>query len=173
MGLWHWWTGTQAADPRVARVSAITFRKALLELNRDGLAWAVASDPDDPEVLVATWKYDDARWRELLVAAEMSTSITIKMFLDDHRSTVRSVDQEIRIGVSVDNAGLTIGIGGFRGQRVEVGKNWTFGRKPDGRFGATSHTRFSTNDIKRALQGVARDGGWAWKGVPFARLKRR
>jgi hypothetical protein len=171
--MWHWLTGTEAADPTVHRQSAQFLREALLALNRDDLAWAIAPDADDDDILVATWKYDDPHWSNLLVEAEMSSSLEIKLFLDDKRSTVRSVDQETN-GLYVGSDGVKrIGIGAFRGQEAEVGAHFEFGRKPDGKFGVLSRSTFHTNDIKEPMRKTVRECGWGWKGVAFGRLKRR
>jgi hypothetical protein len=172
VGFWHWLTGTEAADPRVSRQSAQSLRKALLGLNRDDLAWALVPDADDDEILVAGWKYKDPHWRKLLFEAEVSSSIRIKVFLDEARGTVRSVDEQVDVGLFNTPDGAEIGVHGFRGQKAEVGAHFEFGRKADGKFGVLSRTVFRTNDIKHAMQDTARKCGWGWKGVSFGRLKR-
>ena len=173
MGIFHWLTGTEAADPTIPRQSAQALRAALLGLNRDDLAWAIAPDPGDDEILVAGWKYQDPHWRALLFEAELPSSIHIKVFLDEAHSTVRSVDEQVEVGLfNTTDGGVEIGVRGFRGQAAEVGAHYDFGRKPDGKFGVLSHTVFHTNDIKHAMQKTARECGWGWKGVAFGRLKR-
>jgi hypothetical protein len=173
MGLWHWLTGTQDADPTILRRSAENLRRTLLCLNSDELPWAIRPDPRDDEILVATWKYADPRWQKSLLAAGMSTSIRICLFLDDERSTVRSIDEQVDVGLAIGGSSVSIEIGAFRGQKVEVGRSLTFRRDSDGHFRIAFSARFDTNDIKRTLQGVARSNGWAWKGVAFGRLKDR
>jgi len=172
MGLWHWLTGTEPADPSIPRQSKQSLREALLALNRDDLAWAILVDEDDDEILVATWKYKDAHWRKLLVEAEMSSSLQIKLFLDEVRNTVRSVDEQVNLGFFNGPYGVEIGVRGFRGQKAHVGAHFEFGRKPDGKFGMLSRSVFHTNDIKSAVRKTVRACGWGWKGVSFGRLKR-
>lgn len=114
MGIFHWLTGTEAPDPTIPRQSAQSLRTALLGLNRDDLAWAIAPDPGDDEILVAGWKYQDPHWRALLFEAELSSSIHIKVFLDEARSTVRSVDEQVEVGlINTADGGVEIGVEGF------------------------------------------------------------
>lgn len=171
MGLWHWFSGTERADPNTPRKSAAQLRQSLLALNSDEVAWSVTPDPHDDEVLVACWKYFDPRWHDELEAALLEQSFHTLVFLDDRRSTVRSVDMKVSAGVFQGTQEAALEIHAFRGQAHEVGKHFEFGRKPDGKFGVLSSTSFRSMDFKNAMKAVALSCGWGWKGVAFGRLK--
>ena len=171
MGLWHWFTGTEPAAPNTPRKSAAQLRQALLGLNSDDIAWSIAPDPHDDDVLVARWKYFDPRWHHELNAALLEQSFHTLVFLDDKHTTVRSVDLQISAGVFQGAQEAALEIHAFRGQAHEVGKHIEFGRKPDGKFGILSSTSFHSMEFKNAMKDVALACGWGWRGVAFGRLK--
>lgn len=171
MGLWHWFTGTEPANPGCLRKSAEQLRQALLGLNSDEHAWEIAPDPHDDGILAAGWKYTDPRWREELDAALLQYAVHTLVFLDNKRTTVRTVDVQVSAGVFRGAQEAALEIHGFRGQAREVGKHIEFGRKPDGKFGLLSCTSFHSIEFKNAMKNVALSSGWGWKGVAFGKLK--
>jgi hypothetical protein len=63
MGIFDELTGSRAANPGVAPISAAELRQALLNLNRDDHAWHVEGNSTSALDLTAMWKSDDAHWR--------------------------------------------------------------------------------------------------------------
>ena len=112
----------------------------------------------------------DDHWREMFGASGERKTLSVLMRLDDEKATVRSVDHEVIMSWNVGLPHIAIQAAAFRGQKIEVGGSFEFGRKSDGGWGKVSEQRYSTDDMKAPLRKVVADSGWGWHGVAFAKL---
>ena len=184
MGLFDWLTGNKAPDPSVPRLAADALIETLLALNDDDKPWRVVDVRGEapgavmagldalglthrPD-LVATWKFDEARWQPDLSADGMSPGFRVLMRLDETASTVRSVDHDGGTARRAD--GLGASLSASRGQHVSTGFSLSFDRGADGKWSKTSQSGCSTDDIKGPLRDAVARAGWGWHGVAFGRF---
>ena len=175
MGFLDGLTGSRAADPDVAPVPAAELKAALLALNSDDLPWRVAATKNREDQLFASWKYDEPRWHKLLVDTNIiptdnkSQRLRILMDFRADRHEVRSADELFSSYAAVGGRGGWLGaffsFSYGRGQTEQSGSHWTFGKKPDGRFGVVAREYLSSDQVKEALRQVVVSRGWAWHGT--------
>lgn len=172
MGLLDFITGNADAPADVPRASREALIEALLALRDPAGRWHVrrAEEDEAPADLVGEWTMVDAEWRRVFGAAGERKLLRVLMRLDEERATVRSLDRETIATWSASATHLSYQWSGFRGQKIEVGRTWTFGKRDDGSFGKTDETHFSTNDLKEPLRHAVAAAGWGWHGVAFGKL---
>ena len=167
MGVLDFITGNAGAPANGPRLSHAELIDRLLLLRDPADRWHVRrADPDDGSDLIAEWTMVDAEWRRVFGEAGERKVLRVLMRLDDAETTVRSLDREATATWDAGATRLAYRWEGFRGQKIEVGGTWTFGKKNDGSFGKTDATHYSTNELKEPLRAMVRDAGWvgtAWR----------
>jgi hypothetical protein len=154
-------------------MTASELRQALLDLNRDDIAWRVEASPTSAVDLTALWKFDDPRWSSELIEAGgvgIMPGLRVRLRLHEVAHVVRSFDEDFecsaRAGLTHLSLQASYGCGQLSGSSIQL----TYGRREDGTFGRLSRVRFSTEDIKESLRQVVVQHGWAWRGVLIGRL---
>ena len=171
MGVFDFITGNADAPAGGSRLSHAELIDRLLALRDPANRWHVRrAGPDDGADLVAEWTMIDAEWRRTFGEAGEHKMLRVLMRLDDAKSTVRSLDREAIATWEIGATHLAYRWEGFRGQKIEVGGTWTFGKKADGSFGKTAETHYSTNELKGPLRAAVKAAGWGWHGVAFGKL---
>jgi hypothetical protein len=145
-------------------------RQALLDLNRDDLAWRIQANPASAVDLTAKWKFDDSHWSDELRKSGMMPGLRVHLRLHEDVHLVRSLDEDFEVNVQAGLTHLSLEASYGTGQLARESFEGTFGRRADGTFGRISSIRFSTEDIKEPLRQVVVRHGWAWRGMMIGGL---
>jgi hypothetical protein len=110
--------------------------------------------------LVATWKYVDARWWELLAKAGLTKlyELHIKLDEDEHRATLIDVTKSVAWRAGPTEVRLRGGF--FRGVMwaYEIGKQW--GIKENFQLGKIYDYKFVPQEIKYPIMNSILRSGW-------------
>jgi hypothetical protein len=132
-------------------------RSALLSVNQFDVPVMVEERKGK---LVATWKYVDARWWELLAKAGLIKSYELHIKLDaaHHRATLIDVTRSVSWGAGPTDVRLRGGF--FRGvvSSYEIGKQW--GIKENFELGTIYDYRFEPQEIKTSFMNTILQRGW-------------
>jgi hypothetical protein len=172
MGLLDFITGNAdppADGPRLSKADLLDRLRAVRDPQD---RWHVrdATADEDRADLVAEWIGIDAEWHRMFGEAGERTLFRVLMRLDEEHAVVRSLDRESMAAWQANALHLAYRETGFRGQKIEVGSAWSFGKTDDGSFGKTDETHYSTNELKEPLRSAVKDAGWGWHGVAFGKL---
>jgi hypothetical protein len=170
MGFFDGLTGSRAADPAVVPIGASELRQALLDLNRDNLAWRIQANPASAVDLTAKWKFDDSHWSDELRKSGMMPGLRVHLRLHEDVHLVRTLDEDFEVNVQAGLTHLSLEASYGTGQLARESFEGTFARRADGTFGRISSIRFSTEDIKEPLRQVVVRHGWAWRGMMIGGL---
>lgn len=158
-------TKRPAAGTQVLPAADVLVR--LAALNRDTAPWRIIDGASEGVDLIAEWKIVDARWYEVFAKAGLTKVFRIFLKLDDERKHVRAQDREYEVEWRVGVPTLSIAARGFRGQKVAVEYEASYGITEDLTLGQQYKYFFKTAEIKKPVQQAVIDCGWVYKGVVF------
>lgn len=170
MGLLDMFTGSKGPAPGAAKIPAADLRTALLALNRETAPWQVRDGAAENCDLVAEWKIVDASWYEIFAKASLSKAFKILMKLDEAKSEVRAVDQELTVEWRAGVPTLSASVEAFRGQKTEISFGAAYGFTETLAPGQIYNYRFNSKELKEPLQNTVTQRGWRWQGVAFGKL---
>jgi hypothetical protein len=138
-------------------VSGAELRAAILAINQFDVPVMVE---DREDRLVATWKYVDARWWELLAKAGLTKTYELHMKLDDAQHLVTLIDVNKSVSWGAGPTGVRLRGGFFRGViwAYEIGKAW--GIKDSFHPGKIYDYRFVPQEIKMPIMNSILRRGW-------------
>jgi hypothetical protein len=112
------------------------------------------------KMLVATWKYADAQWWELLARAGLTRVYELRMRFDEARHLVTLIDVTRAVAWRAGPQDVRIGWGGFRGIMAgyEAGTAW--GLDDDLNFDELYDYEFSPQEIKTPIASAILKRGW-------------
>jgi hypothetical protein len=110
--------------------------------------------------LVATWKYVDARWWEILAKAGMEQVYELHMKLDGKKKTVTMIDIHKSVAWRAGPSQVRLRGGFFRGisSTYEIGKQW--GIKENFELGKIYDYKFVSGEIKYPIMNTILRQGW-------------
>lgn len=168
MGLMNLFGKKPAKDAPILAPEEVVRR--LMELNRPSAPYRLIDGQAEGVDLIAEWKIVDAQWHEIFAKANLTKVFRIYMKLDPVKHEVRAKDEEYSVAWKAGVPSLSLAASKFQGQTtsVEFGAAYAFTEK--GEAGQVYNYRFNTNEIKKPIQQVITDCGWAYKGIAFGKL---
>jgi hypothetical protein len=138
-------------------VSETTLRAHIRAINQFDLPVMVS---ERGHKLVATWKYVDARWWELLAKAGLTKAYELHIKFDRTRHFVTLVDVTRSLSWRVGPTQVQVGWIGFRGLAFgyEIGRQW--GIKESFELGKVYDYRFTPQEIKMPIMNSILRDGW-------------
>ena len=110
--------------------------------------------------LVATWKYVDARWWEILAKAGLQQMYELHMKFNDDKKTVTMIDVNKSVTWRAGPDKVRVSGGFFRGisTTYAVGKQW--GIKENFEIGKIYDYKFKSSEIKYPIMNTILRNGW-------------
>jgi hypothetical protein len=110
--------------------------------------------------LIATWKYVDARWWELLAKAGLKQVYELHMKFDQEKKAVTMIDINKSVSWRAGPDKVRLRGGFFRGvsSTYEIGKQW--GIKENFELGKIYDYKFSSGEIKYPIMNTILRNGW-------------
>jgi hypothetical protein len=110
--------------------------------------------------LVATWKYVDATWWELLAKAGLTKVYELHMQFDETKHLVTLIDVSKSVAWRAGPTEVRLRGGFFRGVMLayEVGKQW--GIRENFQLGKIYDYKFQPQEIKNPIMNSILRGGW-------------
>lgn len=161
------WAGTYRARREADCLSASALASRLEGINQLNVPFHIERGAQ-PNELIATWRYADARWIDFAGVRGMKRTHRVRMVLDDRAHTVRATDYVSLLGASAGSGGATfqwrsgMGIVLFQQEHQEVlGVQFDdAGRiKPD----LSYSYHFNLQELKTPLIEAVIRSGWNWR----------
>lgn len=162
------WASQSEPGVGVTPVSPTTLRERLMAVNALDVPFSVQPSPDDPSVLIGTWRYADAKWIDLARAHGMKRTYRILMKLDEANNIVRPTEQTGALDWSAGADGGSMqwatqrGIIFFQYETVRV-----FGLQIDSQNRLTPNLSykytFNLQEMKAPLIDAVTKSGWTWR----------
>lgn len=110
--------------------------------------------------LLATWKYVDARWWEILAKAGLNQVYELHMKLDAEKKTVTMIDIHKSVSWRAGPSQVRLQGGYFRGISLthKIGKQW--GIKENFELGKIYDYKFVSDEIKYPIMNTILRNGW-------------
>lgn len=164
------WASEIPAPPGLSPASASTLRDRLMAINTLDVPFTITASGDDSSVLIASWRYADAKWMDLARVHGMRRTHRILLDLDESDQTVRPTEQMTSMDWSA-------GAGGARG-RWATARGVTFfqyehqrvlGLQFDSAFKFSPNMSyaytFNLQELKSPLTQAVTQSGWRWRPV--------
>jgi hypothetical protein len=170
MGIFDRLNDTKRPPGDVAPRSAADVWDALVGLNGPEVPYVVRDGRQEGADLVAEWRILEPAWRTFFARTQVKRTLQVCMRLVPAQQEVRSIDRMWEVNWVGGRPGVALSGTYSRGQVRTVTREWTIGRKDDGRFGLTETYRFDPSELKHPLQSTVLKAGWTWRGVAFGKL---
>jgi len=110
--------------------------------------------------LVATWKYVDAKWWEVLAKAGLTKVYELHMKFDEEKKEVTLIDVKKSVSWKAGPSEVRLRGGFFRGVEFscEIGKQW--GIKENFELGGIYNYEFSPQEVKNPIMNSILRNGW-------------
>jgi hypothetical protein len=162
------WASAHPPPEGIAPVPAAALRERLLAVEKQDVPFTVRAG-ETPDVLVAAWRYADAKWLDQARAHAMHKSIRFRMRLDEASRSVRVLESRAEFDASAGAGGAGLQYKVQRGITFyEVQRETVFGLHiRDGRLvpEAVYSWRFDIAEIRDPLVRIVNGAGWAWTPV--------
>lgn len=162
------WASEVPAVANAEPVASDTLRERLLAVNSLDVPFSIAPWPEDPSILVVTWRYADAKWIDLARAHGTRRTHRILIAFDDARKMVRPLEQLSTLDWSAGKDGGSVrwamqrSITFYQYERTRV-----FGLQLDSNNRFTSNLSYSYTfnlaEMKAPLIQAVTQAGWTWR----------
>lgn len=162
------WASEAPAAAGVAPVPSATLRERLMAINELDVPFSISPSLEDSSLLVATYRYADAKWMDLARVHGMRRTYRIVMKLDEKAGTVRPTEQIATMDWSAGPAGANFqwmtarGITFFQYEHQRV-----FGLQLDSNFKFTPKLSyqytFNLQEMKAPIIDAVTRSGWRWR----------
>lgn len=164
------WAAEVPAATKGAPVTQTVLRDRLMAINELDVPFKIALSPEDSSVLIATWRYADAKWMDLARVHGMRRTHRIILNLDEGDATVRPTEQMASMDWSAGAGGAQLQWATARGMTFfQYEQQRVFGLQLDSAFQFTpklsySYT-FNLQEMKAPLIEAVTQSGWRWRPV--------
>lgn len=162
------WASEAPAAAGVAPVPSSTLRERLMAINELNVPFSIAPSLEDSSLLVATYRYADAKWMDLARVHGMRRTYRIVMKLDEKAGTVRPTEQIATMDWSAGPSGANFqwmtarGITFFQYEHQRV-----YGLQLDSNFKFTPKLSyqytFNLQEMKAPIIDAVTRSGWRWR----------
>ena len=157
-------------DKNIPVLAAEEVRQRLLALNRETAPYQILDGTSENVDLIAEWKIVDARWYEIFAKASLTKVFRIYMKFDEAKHEVRAKDEEYTVEWRAGVPSLSGSVSKFQGQKTSIEFGTAYAFTEELKPGQVYKYRFSTNEIKKPIQGAVAACGWTYKGIAFGKL---
>ena len=164
------WAAEVPAVAGTAPVAIPTLRERILAINSLDVPYSIAPSPEDKNVLIATWRYADAKWMDIARVHGMRRTHRIIMTFDENGATVRPTEQMAAMDWSAGAGGASLrwmttrGITFFQYEHQRL-----FGLQLDSGFKFTPKLSyaytFNLQEMKAPIIEAVTRSGWRWRPV--------
>lgn len=157
----HWIAGRVYSFPgEGAPLSETAVRQRLLTIATQDVPVTIEKRGDK---LVATWRYADARWWNVLSRSGMTKLYELHIRLNDARKTATLIDVHKSVSWRAGPEQVQLRAGFSRGVDLRYERVIGYGWDDAFQFGRVVDYRFKNNDIKNPVLNLLVESGWRVK----------
>lgn len=153
---------TLRPPPGTPQRSASDLRAALLALNGPDVSYVVRDVAPEGLDLVAEWQIVKPARKGLFGRVQDGEDFQVLLRLVPETCEVRSIDHRSEFTLTGEDPPRKRTSSRSRGQLRVNFVGYDFGRAPDGSREKRETYRFTTDDLKHALQRTVLTAGWTW-----------